>query len=130
MAFVGGGLYHRSVDRSCVCVRSGSSSFLGSGIVSVSSSSMRIDPVRVRVLPVRMELKFADEETKLSVKTKEIFMPALSSTMTEGRIVQWLKQPGDFVEVGEIIMVVESDKADMDVESFEEGKDRVERTEG
>ncbi|KAI0566482.1 2-oxoacid dehydrogenase acyltransferase [Gracilaria domingensis] len=48
-------------------------------------------------------------------------MPALSSTMTEGRIVQWLKQPGDKIEVGEAIMVVESDKADMDVESFEAG---------
>lgn len=48
-------------------------------------------------------------------------MPALSSTMSEGRIVQWLKQPGDPVEVGEPIMVVESDKADMDVESFEKG---------
>ncbi|CDF40850.1 unnamed protein product [Chondrus crispus] len=48
-------------------------------------------------------------------------MPALSSTMTEGRVVQWLKQPGDQVSSGEPIMVVESDKADMDVESFESG---------
>jgi len=70
---------------------------------------------------VRMEIKFAEEDTKLHVKTKDIFMPALSSTMTEGKIVQWLKKPGEKVAVGEIIMVVESDKADMDVESFEEG---------
>ena len=53
--------------------------------------------------------------------TFEIFMPALSSTMTEGKIVEWLKQPGDRVERGESVLVVESDKADMDVESFNDG---------
>ncbi len=41
--------------------------------------------------------------------------------MTEGKIVEWLKQPGDKVERGESVLVVESDKADMDVESFQEG---------
>ena len=48
-------------------------------------------------------------------------MPALSSTMTEGKIVEWLKKPGDKVERGESVLVVESDKADMDVEAFNEG---------
>lgn len=51
----------------------------------------------------------------------EIFMPALSSTMTEGKIVSWVKQPGDKIEKGETVVIVESDKADMDVESFHEG---------
>jgi len=51
----------------------------------------------------------------------DIFMPALSSTMTEGKIVSWVKSPGDRVEKGETVVVVESDKADMDVESFYEG---------
>jgi pyruvate dehydrogenase E2 component (dihydrolipoamide acetyltransferase) len=51
----------------------------------------------------------------------EIFMPALSSTMTEGKIVSWAKSPGDKVEKGETVVIVESDKADMDVESFYEG---------
>ena len=51
----------------------------------------------------------------------EIFMPALSSTMTEGKIVSWVKAPGDKVEKGETVVIVESDKADMDVESFYEG---------
>jgi pyruvate dehydrogenase E2 component (dihydrolipoamide acetyltransferase) len=53
--------------------------------------------------------------------THDIFMPALSSTMTEGKVVEWLKQPGDRVARGESVLVVESDKADMDVESFQEG---------
>jgi len=42
---------------------------------------------------------------------KDVFMPALSSTMTEGKITQWLKQEGDTVSKGEAILIVESDKA-------------------
>jgi pyruvate dehydrogenase E2 component (dihydrolipoamide acetyltransferase) len=41
--------------------------------------------------------------------------------MTEGKIVSWVKSPGDKVEKGETVVVVESDKADMDVETFYEG---------
>jgi pyruvate dehydrogenase E2 component (dihydrolipoamide acetyltransferase) len=52
---------------------------------------------------------------------RDIFMPALSSTMTEGTIVSWAKVPGEKVGKGETVLVVESDKADMDVESFYEG---------
>jgi pyruvate dehydrogenase E2 component (dihydrolipoamide acetyltransferase) len=52
---------------------------------------------------------------------RDIFMPALSSTMTEGKIVSWTKAAGDKVTKGETVLVVESDKADMDVESFYDG---------
>ena len=52
---------------------------------------------------------------------REVFMPALSSTMTEGKIVSWAKSAGDKIEKGETVVIVESDKADMDVESFYEG---------
>jgi pyruvate dehydrogenase E2 component (dihydrolipoamide acetyltransferase) len=48
-------------------------------------------------------------------------MPALSSTMKEGKIVSWNKKIGDKVSSGDVLLVVESDKADMDVESFEDG---------
>nr|WP_313887373.1 dihydrolipoamide acetyltransferase family protein [Nodosilinea sp. LEGE 07088] len=41
--------------------------------------------------------------------------------MTEGKIVSWVKAPGDKIEKGETVVIVESDKADMDVESFHEG---------
>merc|ERR1719310_1436520 len=57
----------------------------------------------------------------VDVDMNEIMMPALSSTMTEGKISQWLMNIGDKVEVGDMVLVVESDKADMDVESYEEG---------
>jgi pyruvate dehydrogenase E2 component (dihydrolipoamide acetyltransferase) len=52
---------------------------------------------------------------------KEINMPALSSTMTEGKIVSWLMSEGDAIGKGDAVVVVESDKADMDVESFVDG---------
>lgn len=48
-------------------------------------------------------------------------MPALSSTMTEGKIVSWIKSEGDLLSKGESVVVVESDKADMDVETFYDG---------
>jgi pyruvate dehydrogenase E2 component (dihydrolipoamide acetyltransferase) len=57
----------------------------------------------------------------LGVPTNEIAMPALSSTMTEGKIVEWTAKVGDKIKAGQTIMVVESDKADMDVEAFESG---------
>jgi hypothetical protein len=59
--------------------------------------------------------------TELFAQGSKITMPALSSTMKEGRVVSWLKNEGDAIEAGEAIMVVESDKADMDVEAFEDG---------
>ena len=48
-------------------------------------------------------------------------MPALSSTMTEGKVVAWSKKVGEKVTAGDVLLIVESDKADMDVESFEDG---------
>jgi pyruvate dehydrogenase E2 component (dihydrolipoamide acetyltransferase) len=56
-----------------------------------------------------------------SFEYSQIDMPALSSTMKEGKVVSWLKAEGDAISAGEAIMVVESDKADMDVEAFEDG---------
>jgi len=55
------------------------------------------------------------------VEFSQLDMPALSSTMKEGKVVSWLKGEGDAVEAGEAMLVVESDKADMDVEAFEDG---------
>ncbi|MGN6625688.1 MAG: dihydrolipoyl dehydrogenase [Tepidisphaeraceae bacterium] len=51
----------------------------------------------------------------------EITMPQLSDTMTEGTIVKWLKKEGEPVKAGEIVAEVETDKATMEMESFERG---------
>ncbi|GBR63726.1 pyruvate dehydrogenase complex dihydrolipoamide acetyltransferase [Acetobacter syzygii] len=51
----------------------------------------------------------------------EILMPALSPTMTEGKIARWLKKEGDTVSSGDVLAEIETDKATMEVEAIEEG---------
>jgi len=51
-----------------------------------------------------------------------VTMPKLSDTMLEGTLVKWRKKAGDSVEVGDILAEVETDKATMEMESFDEGK--------
>ena len=48
-------------------------------------------------------------------------MPKLSDTMVEGTLVKWVKTKGDKVEVGDILAEVETDKATMEMEAFDEG---------
>jgi pyruvate dehydrogenase E2 component (dihydrolipoamide acetyltransferase) len=50
-----------------------------------------------------------------------IEMPKLSDTMTEGTVVKWHKSPGDTVEIGDVLADIETDKAVMELEAFEEG---------
>jgi pyruvate dehydrogenase E1 component beta subunit len=51
----------------------------------------------------------------------EVLMPALSPTMTEGKIAKWHKQPGDKVKAGDILAEIETDKATMEMEAVDEG---------
>lgn len=51
----------------------------------------------------------------------EISMPRLSDTMQEGTITRWLKKTGDEIKKGDILAEVETDKANMEIESFESG---------
>jgi len=48
-------------------------------------------------------------------------MPKLSDTMEEGKIIRWLKQRGDRVAIGDILAEVETDKANMELEAYDEG---------
>jgi len=50
-----------------------------------------------------------------------IEMPKLSDTMTEGTLLKWHKKVGDRVEIGDIIAEVETDKATMEMEAFDDG---------
>ena len=52
----------------------------------------------------------------------EIKMPALSPTMTEGRLARWLVKAGDEVRSGDVIAEIETDKATMEVEAVDEGE--------
>jgi pyruvate dehydrogenase E2 component (dihydrolipoamide acetyltransferase) len=65
--------------------------------------------------------KFFRPHSIIMVATTDVTMPALSSTMTEGKIVAWNKKIGEKVSAGDVLLIVESDKADMDVESYEDG---------
>jgi pyruvate dehydrogenase E2 component (dihydrolipoamide acetyltransferase) len=51
----------------------------------------------------------------------EVTMPRLSDTMEEGSVQRWLKQPGDQVQVGDMIAEIETDKAVMELEAYESG---------
>ncbi|XP_024544934.1 dihydrolipoyllysine-residue acetyltransferase component 5 of pyruvate dehydrogenase complex, chloroplastic [Selaginella moellendorffii] len=86
------------------------SRFLGDGVPSAAAAAPSARPSRRSRRSLRVQAKI-----------REIFMPALSSTMTEGKIVSWMKAEGDKLSKGESVVVVESDKADMDVETFYDG---------
>src|SRR5487761_2063976 len=51
----------------------------------------------------------------------EIKMPRLSDTMEEGAIASWHKHPGDRIEIGDVLVEIETDKATMDYEAYEAG---------
>ncbi|HEX9461874.1 MAG TPA: biotin/lipoyl-containing protein, partial [Alphaproteobacteria bacterium] len=49
----------------------------------------------------------------------EVLMPALSPTMTEGKIARWLKKEGEPVKSGDVLAEIETDKATMEVEAVD-----------
>ncbi|HRK95554.1 MAG TPA: pyruvate dehydrogenase complex dihydrolipoamide acetyltransferase, partial [Rhodospirillales bacterium] len=53
--------------------------------------------------------------------TIQLLMPALSPTMTEGKLARWLKREGDAIATGDVIAEIETDKATMEVEAVDEG---------
>src|SRR5437660_1301233 len=59
------------------------------------------------------------ERTQMSIN---ILMPALSPTMTEGKLAKWHVKVGDAVKSGQVICEIETDKATMEVEAVDEGK--------
>jgi pyruvate dehydrogenase E2 component (dihydrolipoamide acetyltransferase) len=74
--------------------------------------------------PVATQSKVEDSVEKIDVSginATVITMPKMSDTMQEGTISAWLKKVGDVVKSGEIIAEVETDKATMELESYEDG---------
>ena len=51
----------------------------------------------------------------------QIDMPKLSDTMTEGTLISWNVSVGDEIEIGDVIAEIETDKASMEMEAFDEG---------
>ncbi len=71
--------------------------------------------------PKTEEPKTASSNTTIPEGVKVVTMPRLSDTMTEGTVASWLKSVGDKVEEGDILAEIETDKATMEFESFNEG---------
>jgi pyruvate dehydrogenase E2 component (dihydrolipoamide acetyltransferase) len=72
--------------------------------------------------PVAAEVKApASAVATSSIPAVVVTMPKMSDTMQEGTISAWLKKVGDVVKSGEIIAEVETDKATMELESYEDG---------
>lgn len=113
-----------------IIVEEGEMAPVGEAVALIAAEESEIDEVVAAFTGSPAPAPAAEVETtgaapaaseKPDFEFSQIDMPALSSTMKEGKVVSWLKQEGDAIEAGEAIMVVESDKADMDVEAFEEG---------
>lgn len=108
-----------------IIVDEGEMAPVGQAVALIASTEDEIESVAASAgggaAPAPAEAAPSGGESIDDVENTEIFMPALSSTMSEGKVVEWLKNVGDYVEAGEALMVVESDKADMDVEAFEDG---------
>jgi len=51
----------------------------------------------------------------------EILMPKFGEVMEEGKLIEWIKKEGDAVEKGEVVLEIETDKANTDVESTATG---------
>lgn len=83
-----------------------------------------VKPVKEKQAPIndKQETSNQKQETvSLPAGAKEIRMPLLSDTMTEGKIVSWNKKVGDFVKADDVLADVETDKATMEVVGYEEG---------
>jgi pyruvate dehydrogenase E2 component (dihydrolipoamide acetyltransferase) len=88
---------------------------------SESKSEEKAEPVEETKEP-KSESKPQTEKIDTSaINATVITMPKMSDTMQEGTISSWLKKVGDVVKSGEIIAEVETDKATMELESYEDG---------
>ena len=78
-------------------------------------------PAQTTAQPAAAPAATATQKVSLPAGAKEIRMPLLSDTMTEGKIVSWNKKIGDHVKADDAIAEVETDKATMEVVGYEEG---------
>lgn len=75
---------------------------------------------KVEVTPIAADQELEEIDTS-SINATVIAMPKMSDTMTEGTIASWLKNVGDTVVAGDILAEIETDKATMELESYEDG---------
>ena len=91
-----------------------------SGLLNGGNTSAPAE-AKTEEAPKVEEPKAASSNTTIPEGVKVVTMPRLSDTMTEGTVASWLKSVGDKVEEGDILAEIETDKATMEFESFNEG---------
>ena len=69
----------------------------------------------------KSEKKSTEKIDTSNINATVVRMPKMSDTMEEGVIASWLKKKGDKVEAGDILAEVETDKATMELEAYEDG---------
>jgi pyruvate dehydrogenase E2 component (dihydrolipoamide acetyltransferase) len=87
---------------------------------SNGQATISSDPVTVSE-PVIVAPAAPSPQPSAPVNATVVTMPKMSDTMTEGVIVAWLKKVGDVVKSGDILAEVETDKATMELENYEDG---------
>jgi pyruvate dehydrogenase E2 component (dihydrolipoamide acetyltransferase) len=92
-----------------------------SGAPAVAPKVEAVIPATAPALAVAEVNPAAAAVAKSSIAAVLVTMPKMSDTMQEGTISSWLKKVGDVVKTGEIIAEVETDKATMELESYEDG---------
>ncbi|MEI9957002.1 MAG: pyruvate dehydrogenase complex dihydrolipoamide acetyltransferase [Ferruginibacter sp.] len=90
------------------------------GLLDGESGDAKTAPVAETAQPSTINLQ-PSSKVALPEGAKEIRMPLLSDTMTEGKIVAWNKKVGDLVKSDDVLADVETDKATMEVVGYEEG---------
>ncbi|KAJ1738025.1 pyruvate dehydrogenase complex dihydrolipoamide acetyltransferase component (E2), partial [Coemansia sp. RSA 989] len=98
-------------------------------LAAIRASARQFSTVRVSATPsVRVQQRYAKPNRALRQYSSKSYpdhqivgMPALSPTMTQGNVGQWQKSVGDKIEPGDVLVEIETDKAQMDFEFQEEG---------
>ncbi|MFN3489021.1 MAG: 2-oxo acid dehydrogenase subunit E2 [Emticicia sp.] len=97
-------------------------SLLNGGSTIVSPATEQAPPMKAEApanaAPIAATVPAVDIS---NIKAKVVTMPLLSDTMTEGVIHTWLKKVGDKVKSGDILAEIETDKATMELEAYEDG---------
>ena len=88
----------------------------------ISETKGKVTPSDASEEPQKEEAASSEEAIDTSgIQASLITMPKMSDTMTEGTIASWLKKEGDEIKSGDVLAEVETDKATMELESYEDG---------
>jgi pyruvate dehydrogenase E2 component (dihydrolipoamide acetyltransferase) len=90
-------------------------------IENTDAKAVEPEKTTIENKPESKPLESASVEPAKAVNAVAVRMPKMSDTMVEGVIAEWLKKVGDKVKPGDILAEVETDKATMELDNYEEG---------